>query len=69
MKDVFILLAVAMVALVLLTTAWCLMGVVLAAIWSFAIVAIWPTLPVIAWWQFSLIAIGLSCVGKLLASR
>jgi hypothetical protein len=43
-----------------------LVGVALSAVWVYAMQAIWPTLPDILWWQFSLIAFGFNLVRCLL---
>ena len=53
--------------LIVVVGMWALIGFILACIWQYAVVAIWPTLPTVLWWQFSLMAIGLTIVGKLIA--
>jgi hypothetical protein len=47
---------------------WAFIGFILATIWQFAVVAVWPTLPAILWWQFSLMGFGLSLAVKIIVS-
>lgn len=53
--------------LLIVVGMWSLIGFILACIWQYAILAVWPALPMILWWQFSLMAVGLAIVGKLIA--
>ena len=43
-----------------------LLGVVASYIWFYAVVAVWPSLPAIVWWQFALMALGLNIIRALL---
>jgi hypothetical protein len=40
-------------------------GAVLSLIYTYSVLAIWPTLPAILWWQFSLMAFGLNLIRNL----
>ena len=38
---------------------------ILYAIWNFVVLAIWPALPIIGFWQMYLVFLGLSIIGSL----
>ena len=51
---------------ILASTIFAAIGFVLSLIWTYAVLAVWPTLPVIIWWQFSLLAWGVAIIRGLI---
>lgn len=66
MRNVLIILSAVVCGLLAATAMWAFVGFVLSAIWVYAVQAIWPAMPDILWWQFSLMALGVSVVTGLL---
>jgi hypothetical protein len=73
MKNNLTMLAAAVGGLfsMVLIAAGCfgLLGFLLSLVWTYAVVAVWPTLPTILWWQFGLMAFGLSIVRSLIVGK
>jgi hypothetical protein len=46
--------------------AFSAIGGLLWVVWTYAVLAIWPTFPVITWWQFGLMAFGLNVARNLI---
>lgn len=55
-----------LVSVLLLLGVYALLGLALYVVWEYGVLISWPDLPVVEWWQFSLVAWGLMIVRGLL---